>query len=104
MFARTASLVLFCGSVFAGPQPELSSPQVIRIADRAARSALHRELEGFTRRAINYSAYHHQQWSVVYKNMKETSPSYLVVLVSDGTRKTKVIFEDASFLRGAFDE
>jgi hypothetical protein len=103
MFRHNALLILFCGSLFAGPQPELSSPHVIRIADTAAHSALHRKFDGFARRSVHYSP-DQREWSVAYKNTKKTVPSELVVQVSDVTRKTQVIFGDALHLLHTMDE
>jgi hypothetical protein len=92
MLSRGTLLFVLCNAVFAAQAPHLSEPQVIRIADKAARSALHRDLSEFTRRAVYYDI-HDAKWSVFYKSIK-APPSELCVRVSDATKETEVIFGD----------
>lgn len=92
MFIRVTLLFVLCNAVFATQAPHLSELQAIRIADKAARSVLHRDLSEFTRRAVYYDV-HDAKWSVFYKSIK-APPSELCVRVSDSTRETEVIFGD----------
>ena len=89
------AFLLGSSCLIAAPQPQLSSTEVIRIADRAALSALHRDPAAeFTRRAPEYSA-DKRMWMVNYDNAKKTGPTQVIIEVSDTTRKTQVIFGDA---------
>jgi|GraSoiStandDraft_53_1057289.scaffolds.fasta_scaffold178594_2 hypothetical protein len=92
MFIRGTLLFVLCNALFAAQAPHLSEPQVIRIANKAARSALHRDLSEFSCRAVYYDV-HDAKWSVFYKSIK-APPSELCVRVSDTTRETEVIFGD----------
>src|SRR5438094_4111742 len=92
MFIRGTLLFVLCNAVFATQAPHLSELQAIRIADKAARSVLHRDLSEFTRRAVYYDV-HDAKWSVFYKSIK-APPSELCVRVSDSTKETEVILGD----------
>jgi hypothetical protein len=94
MIARATLLIWVCASSLAGPQPQLSSSQVIRIADTAARSALHRDTTEFKRLAPQYLP-DKRFWSVVYDNVKGTAPSQVTVEVSDTGGWSLVVFGDA---------
>jgi hypothetical protein len=94
IFLRTAFLVSLCSAVVAASPPQLSEPQLIRIADAAARSALQHNLNEFGRRSIQYDI-HNSEWTVVYVNVKGGAPSELWVSVSDSTRHPEVIFGDS---------
>src|ERR1051326_7609769 len=88
MLLRAVVLFLVCDALSAAPAPHLSEDQVIRIADKAARAALHRQFSAF-RRAAAYFDVHHAQWSIWYKNSK-TPSSEFCVRVSDTTKETQM--------------
>jgi hypothetical protein len=89
MVIRATLLFLLCSSIFATQAQLLSELQAIRIADKAARSAVHRDISEFSRSAVYYDV-HRAEWSVYYKSITG-SPSEFCVRVSDSTRKTEVI-------------
>jgi hypothetical protein len=89
MVIRVTLLLLLCSAIFATQAPHLSEVQAIRIADKAARSAVHRDIGEFSHRAVYYDV-HDEKWSVYYKSIRG-SPSEFCVRVSDSTRKTEVI-------------
>ena len=90
MIARATLFLLMCASSLAGPQPQLSAPEVIRIADAATRSALHRDTADFRRLKPQYSP-DKRFWSVVYENTKGAAPSQVTVHVGDTGRWSSVM-------------
>src|SRR5690349_5132931 len=89
MFIRAALLLLLCSAVFATQAPHLSELQALRIADKAACSAVHRKISEFSRQAVYYDA-HDAKWSVFYKSIAGRPLSFCVV-VFDRSRKTELI-------------
>jgi hypothetical protein len=90
MLSRITLLFFLCNAVFATQTSHLSESQVLRVADKAVRSALHRDVSDFRHRAVKYEV-QDAKWSVFYRSIKGL-PSELYVRVSDSTRETEVIF------------
>jgi hypothetical protein len=90
MITRATLFILLCASTVAGQQPQLSVPEVIRIADGAARSALHRETIEFKRLDPQYSP-GKRWWLVVYENTRGSAPARVTVTVGDTGRWSSVM-------------
>ena len=93
MVSAASGLVICASCVFGQPSSQLSTAEVIRISDVAARSAVHRGFTEFSRRHIYYQA-QRREWTVVYQKVVGTTPRELRVSVSDSTRRTHVTFND----------